>query len=63
MAILGDFAISNFFLSDLLTDSLTVTRPRGAFAPKNKIVPATVLVTNGRGKALSYRFFLQLKME
>ena len=34
--IVGEFAISNFFVTDSLTDSLTLTRPRGAFAPKNK---------------------------
>ena len=33
--IMRDFEISNFFLSNLLTYLLTLTRPRGAFAPKN----------------------------
>ena len=33
--ILRDFEISNFFFSDSLTHWLTLTRPRGAFAPKN----------------------------
>ena len=34
--ILRDFEISNFFVSDWLTDSLTLTRPRVTFAPKNR---------------------------
>ena len=32
MAILRDFGVSNFFVSD----SVTLARPRGAFAPKIK---------------------------
>ena len=32
---LADFEIFNFFVSNSLTHSLTVTRPSGAFAPKN----------------------------
>ena len=34
MVIFRDFEISNFFVSESPTDSLTFTRPREAFAPK-----------------------------
>ena len=34
--ILRYFEISNFLVSDWLTHSLTLTRPRGTFAPENR---------------------------